>query len=144
MNKPISSIGATLKYGATASPTTRLYSLLSIPEMGGARESIDVTTLADDARVFAPGVRANDALEFTGFKGFYGADGTVDEYAALRALSPTAAQYWEITWPDGSKDSWQGYPDCRSSGQEVNGAPTYILNIIPATSLNFTPAPSGT
>ena len=148
-NEPVQAIGGKLSYGTTSSPTTRLWSIIAFPELGGTPEAIDITTLADSARVNIPGVKSNEAMEFTGIKGRYGAPGTakaslVDEYATLRQLVGTTAYYWEIEWPDGSKDSWQGYPSCRSSGQEVNGAPSYLLSILPATELAFTAAPSGT
>ena len=148
-NKPVAAYGIKIKYGTAAASLTQLYSITSVPEGGGARENIDVTTLADDARVGMPGIKANDALEFNGLKGKFGAKDAlptalVDEYAALKALDSQTAYYWEIEWPDGSKDDWQGYPDVRSASQEINGAPAYILSIIPATGLSTTPAPSGT
>lgn len=145
-NKPIASRGVKLKYGASAA-TTVLYSIISTPDLGGAPEMIDVTTLQDSRSVGIPGVAGNDALEFGGLMGKYGAPDAldaalVDEYAALRVLSETTAQYWEIEWPDGSKDAWQGYPSVRANGAEVNGALGYTLSIIPITDFTFTAAPS--
>jgi hypothetical protein len=140
MPTPIASRGIKLKYGTSAPASTVLYSLISTPDMGGAPEMIDVTTLADSRRVGLPGVAGNDALEFGGLMGLYGATGTTDEYAALRALDPETAYYWELEWPDGSKDTWQGYPSVRANAAEVNAALGYTLSIIPSTDFTFTPA----
>lgn len=148
MNKPVSTIGIALKYGTTSSAvTTQLYSITNVPDMEGAPEQIDVTTLADSSRKYIPGVKANDALEFEGIKGKFGAEDAedsalVDEFAALKALSSSTALYWELSYPDGSKHTWQGYPAARSSGSEVNGAATYVLAITPISDISFTAAVS--
>jgi hypothetical protein len=144
-NKPISSKGVQFSYGTDATCSTKLYSIFSTPEVGGAPEMIDVTTLSDEAQVGMPGLPANDAMEFSGFRGKYGAAGTaeaslVDEYAALRALDPHTMYYQMITWPDGSKDSWQGTLHARPSEAEVNGKLTYKLTSIPATKITTTAA----
>lgn len=146
MNKPVSTIGIALKYGATAAAvSTQLYSITNVPDMEGAPEQIDVTTLADSSRKYMPGVKANDALEFEGIKGKFGAEDAqdadlVDEFATLKALPATNALYWELAYPDGSKHTWQGYPSARSSGSEVNGAATYVLSITPISDIAFTAA----
>ena len=146
MNKPVASRGIKVKYGDAK---TVLYSIISTPDMGSEPEMIPTTTLQDNRATGIPGVAGNEALAFGGLIGKFGPPDAlpaalVDEYAALRALSQTTAIPWEIEWPDGSKDAWQGYPSVRANGAEVNGALGYTLSVIPITDFTFTPAPSET
>lgn len=148
-NAPIASKGVLFSYGTDATAATKLYSIYSIPEIGGAPEMIEVTTLNDDAQVGMPGLPANDAMEFGGYRGKYAVAGTaaaslVDEYAALRALDPHTLYYQKILWPDGSSDTWQGYLHAHPSEVEVNGKLAYKLVSIPATKITTTAESGGT
>lgn len=144
-NIPVASKGILLSYGDDSTAGTKLYSITSTPALGGAPEMIETTTLQDARKVGMPGIAGNDALEFKGNRGKYGAPGAaagalVDEYAALRALDPTVAKYWKLLWPDGSYDTWQGYPSVAADEAEVNNKLGYTLSIIPITDFTFTPA----
>lgn len=144
----IASIGCKLKYGTSAEAVTNtLWSISNVPELEGAPENIDVTPITFDARTYVPGVKATEPFEFTGFRGKYGdpeADESTwtDEYSALTKLNGTLT-YWQLEWPDGSSHAWSGIPTTRAGSTEVNGALTYVLNIMPSSTIKYT-EPAGT
>lgn len=144
MNEPISNIGALLSYSTTATGTyTSLYSITSVPDLGGDPEQIDVTTIYDSQRKNIPGVEANDNLEFNGLRGKFGAptaaaSALVDEYAVLDALDNDTAYYWKLTYPDGSTHTWGAYPRVRQNGFGVNEALGYTLTLTVNTDITFT------
>lgn len=144
-NKPVATRGILLSYGTDSTANTKLYSITSTPKLGGAPEMIETTTLQDTRVTGIPGIPGNDALEFKGNIGKYGAPGAletalVDEYAALEALAVDTPLYWKLLWPDGSYHTWQGYPSVSPDEAEVNSKLTYTLTIIPCTDFTFTPA----
>lgn len=141
-SQAISTIGVKLSYSATATGTyTQLYSISRVPELEGSPEQVDVTPLSSDSRIYVPGVKDNQELEFEGWMGKWGADSAnlVNEFAALRALDPSTAMFWQLDYPDGSKQTFSGYPSARVAGSEVNGGQGYILAITPASSITYTP-----
>jgi hypothetical protein len=143
MNEPISSIGAHLKYGKSSEAvTTQLYSITSLPDLGGAPERIDVTTLAHKVSHSMPGVQQLDALEFNGLMGKFGPEEgpTTDEFAALKALDNKTLHYFEIGFSDGSKFKFAGYPTAYATGVEVNAAAGYTLSVALNSEITFTPA----
>lgn len=144
MNAPISNIGALLSYSATSTGTyTSLYSITSVPDLGGAPEQIDVTTIYDSMRKNIPGVQANDDLEFQGLRGEFAAPNAassalVDEYGVLSALDNDTAYYWKLTYPDGSTHTWGAYPRTHQNGFGVNEALTYTLTLTVITDITYT------
>jgi len=145
-NKPISNIGILLSYATSESGSyINLYSITSIPELGGDNEQIDVTTIFDSKRANMPGVESSDDLTFAGNRGKYGApdaqeSALVDEYAALEALDEKTALYWKLTYPDGSSHKWSAYPKVRQAAVEVNSAVGYNLTLTTNSKIEFTPA----
>lgn len=140
----IASIGAKLKWGNSESAVTNvLWSISNVPELEGAPENIDVTPITYGSRTYVPGVKATEPFEFTGFRGKYGdpaedEDTYTDEFSALMAQNGKLL-HWELEWPDGSKHTWSGIATTRAGSTEVNGALTYVLNIMPSTVVSYTP-----
>lgn len=147
----IATIGCKLKWGTSANSVTKvLWSISNVPELEGAPENIDVTPITFSSRIYAPGVKGTEPFEFTGFRGIYGDPNAenketewTDEYSALESQSGKSL-YWELEWPDGSKHSWVGVCNPRSGSAEVNGALTYVLNIMPSTEVVYTPPAAAT
>lgn len=57
-----------LMKGTTSGDTTTYEKLVDIkdfPDLGGAPEMLDITTLSDPMSTFIPGIQSLDALEFT-------------------------------------------------------------------------------
>lgn len=110
--------GITLSYGEKA-----LTDLISIGDIGGSVDSIEITTLADAAHRFTDGlINYGDNLEFT----FLYAQEQFEELHALEG-----SQDWKITLPDGATCSFGGSCSVRLSGVGVGAALQYVLSIRP-------------
>lgn len=115
--------GIELSYKATGETYTTLTNLQEIPELGGETESIEITTLADEGRVYTDGIKNyGDNLSF---KFLY--DKT--QFEALSAL--TGSIGWKVELPDGASCTFSGTCSIKLDGAGVNAALTYTLNIRP-------------
>ncbi|MBQ2433121.1 MAG: phage tail protein [Clostridia bacterium] len=63
----------------TGSTYEKLVDIKSFPDLGGAPEMLETTTLSDKMQTYIPGVQSLDALEFT-------ANYTKEDFAKLKAL----------------------------------------------------------
>lgn len=54
-----------LMYKATGSEYTKLVNIKDFPDLGGAPDMIETTTLSDPMRTYIPGVQDTQQLEFT-------------------------------------------------------------------------------
>jgi hypothetical protein len=74
-------LGYTTSIDGTTVPTsyTKLCAIKSFPDLGGAPEKIEITTLEDAVQTFVNGVQALDPLEFT-------ANYDPDDYDSLKKL----------------------------------------------------------
>ena len=100
---------------------TDIAGLKSVPALGGSKEKVDVTTLADSSYVYIAGLKTYEDLEF-GF--IY----DKEVFNTLNSLSGT--QYWKVTFPDGVVFSFSGECSVAVQGGEVNGAITMNLKIV--------------
>ena len=112
---------------------TPLTDLQNIPELGGAKEAIETTTLADEARTYTDGIENyGDAIPFT----FLYNKTQFDELSKLEQIDT-----WKVTLPDGEKGAegsyctFKGKGSVKLAGVGVNGALTYTLNIRPVTKM---------
>lgn len=110
--------GITLHMGETA-----LTNLMEIPELGGEKESIEVTVLSDAAHMYTDGIiNYGDALAF---KFLY-------EKEQFTTLSTTTTeQSWKVSLPDGTTCSFSGMGSVKLDGVGVNAALTYTLSVKP-------------
>ena len=110
--------GITLFYGEN-----ELTNLMEIPELGGTKESIEVTTLADAAHVYTDGlISYGDSLAF---KFLY----EKTQFATLNALE--GSQSWKVKLPDGAVCTFSGACSVKLDGAGVAAALTYTLAIKP-------------
>lgn len=110
--------GITLSYGDKA-----LTNLMEIPELGGDREAIEITTLADAAHMYTDGIlNYGDSLAF---KFLY----EKVQFSELSALE--GSQSWKVELPDGESCTFGGTCSVKLDGVGVNAALTYTLNIKP-------------
>ena len=145
----LATIGVKLKWSETENGEwNTLWSISNVPELEGAPENIDVTPISFGSRIYTPGVKGTEPFEFRGYRGIYGdpestnkATDWKDEYSSLVKQNGKGL-FWKIEWPDGSAHSWAGVGTARSGAAEVNGAMTYVLNIMPSTEVKYTP-PAG-
>lgn len=125
--------GITLSYKtASAEAFTALTNLQEIPDIGGTKESIEITTLADAAHVYTDGlISYGDSIEF---KFLYDAT----QFTTLNGL--TAAQTWKVTLPGGENCTFTGTGSVRLDGVGVNAVLTYTLAIKPTSAMTWAAA----
>lgn len=119
--------GITLYYGDGAEATYKaLTNLQEIPDIGGASEAIDITTLADAAYMYCDGIKNyGDNLEF---KFLY-------EKEQFNALNELKASMWKVELPDGATCTFGGSCSVKLDGVGVNAALTYTLAIKPSSEM---------
>lgn len=120
--------GITLSYkSGAAADYTELTNLQEIPELGGTSESIEITTLADDAHMYTDGIlNYGDSLSF---KFLY--DNT--QFESLQALTGTTS--WKVTLPDETSCTFSGTSSVKLDGVGVNAALTYTLAVKPSSKM---------
>lgn len=119
----------------------KLVDIKEFPDLGGAPEMLDTTTLSDGARTYIPGIQETEALTFT-----TNYDPTA--YAALVALKGQDENYavWfggtesggSVT-PSGNKGkfSFKGALEVFVSGGGVNEVRNMTITIAPSTVITF-------
>lgn len=112
-----------LKYGVS-SPDTEVV-IKDFPSLLGKRNSLETTTLSDDAQTFIPGIRAQS--ESFDFNANY--DATV--YATINALD--AVQKCSLTFSDGSGYTWDGYLSASVNEGSVDAVLEMTISITPTT-----------
>ena len=119
----ISTYGTTFKYGATSAD--KALSIKSYPEILAKRAALEVTSLADDAKVYIQGIRETpDSFPFT-----MNWDATV--FAEINAL--TEVQKCELAFSDGSKFTFDGYLSASNNEGSVNAVAEMTVSVMPAT-----------
>lgn len=110
---------------------TELINLMEIPELGGDTESIEITTLADDAHMYTDGIKNyGDSLAF---KFLY----ELEQFEALATDVSTYAQ-WKVQLPDGETCAFEGTSSVKLDGVGVNAALTYTLSVKPNSAMVWT------
>ena len=106
---------------------TALTNLQEIPELGGEKESIEITTLEDAAHTYTDGlINYGDSLAF---KFLYASE----QFSTLNGLS--GVQEWKVELPDGEACTFSGSCSVKLDGVGVNAALTYTLNIKPNSAM---------
>lgn len=118
----ISTYPVTLKAGGT-----KLCDIKDFPDLGGAPEMLETTTLSDAAKTYIAGIQDQQALEFT-------ANYTAVDYAAVNALTTTTAFTLEFG-TDGASGvfSWSGTASAYIVGAGVNEVVDMKIVIVPST-----------
>lgn len=129
----------------SSSTYEKLVDIKDFPDLGGAPEMLETTTLSDKMQTYIPGIQSNDALEFT-------ANYTKEDYDKLKALEGTESDYavWfggtesgGVATPDGSngKFEFKGQLSVHVVGGGVNEVVDMTITIAPSTIITV---PSGT
>lgn len=126
----ILSKGITLSYKADGAEFIALTNLQEIPEIGnGAREKIEVTTLADDNKQYIAGL--GDSGQELAFKFLH----EKEQFTALAAIANTCD--WEVALPDGIKATFAGTPSIKMDSASANAALTYTLTVMVESDIEF-------
>ena len=127
----ISTYGITLMKG-TGSGTSITYAKLvdikDFPDLGGAPEMLETTTLSDSMQTYIPGIQSSEALEFT-------ANYTKADYDTLEGLANTETPFAVYFGEDGAqgKFKFKGYLSVFVTGGGVNEVVSMTISIAPST-----------
>ena len=119
----------------------KLVDIKDFPDLGGAPEMIETTTLSDSMQTYIEGIMSSDALEFT-------INYDLATYETLLALKGTETEFavWfggtesnGVVTPDGSegKFAFKGYLSARVVGKGVNEVKEAIVSIAPSTPITL-------
>lgn len=119
---------ATISKGITIKVAENLLkNLQEIPELGGTRESVEITTLGDDAHMYTDGILNygdNIAFKFLYEK---------EQFTILNGL--TGTQNVVVTLPDSSTCTFTGTCSVKLDGVGINAPLTYTLNVKPNSAM---------
>lgn len=119
----------------------KLIDIKEFPDLGGAPEMLETTTLSDKMQTYIPGIQSLDALEFS-------ANYTLTDYKKLKALEGEETEYavWfggteagEALTPTGSdgKFKFKGQLSVFPVGGGVNEVVGMTVTIAPSTPITM-------
>lgn len=118
------------KGSGTATTYTKLVDIKDFPDLGGAPEMLETTTLSDGMQTYIEGIASSDALEFT-------TNYTKDDYTTLAALKGEQTPFAVYFGEDGEngKFEFEGYLSVRVNGGGVNEVVGMTISIAPSTEI---------
>lgn len=119
----------------------KLVDIKDFPDLGGAPEMLETTTLSDNMQTYVEGIQSLDALEFT-------INYDLATYETLLALKGVETEFsvWfggtgegDALVPDGSegKFNFKGYLSVRVTGKGVNEVKEATITIAPSTPITL-------
>ena len=124
----MSTYGIYLMHKGTGATYTKLIDIKDFPDLGGAPEMLETTTLSDAMQTYIEGIQSSDALEFT-------ANYTKEDYTACNALKGKKESFAVYFGEEGvnGKFEFDGYLSARVNGGGVNEVVGMTISIAPAT-----------
>ncbi len=131
----INTYGITLMKGTGTSGSITYAKLIDIkdfPDLGGAPEMLETTTLSDGMQTYIEGIQSSDALEFT-------ANYTLADYQTLIDLKGTETPFAVYFGENGAngKFTFKGYLSVRVNGGGVNEVVGMTISIAPSTAIEL-------
>lgn len=131
-----------MQKASTGDTWEKVIDIKEFPDLGGAPEMLETTTLSDNMQTYIPGIQSLDSLEFT-------ANYTLDDYKKLKALKSTEKEYavWmggtekdNVATPDGSegKFSFTGALSVYVNGAGTNEVTEMTITIAPSSPISMT------
>lgn len=128
----------------TADAYEKLIDIKDFPDLGGAPEMLEITTLSDRMQTYIPGIQSLDALAFT-------ANYTKEDYSKLKALEGVENDYavWfggtettGVVTPTGTdgKFEFKGQLSAYPVGGGVNEVVDMNVTIAPSTPITMAEA----
>jgi hypothetical protein len=110
----------------------KLIDIKDFPDLGGAPEMLETTTLSDAMQTYIEGIQSSEALEFT-------ANYTKEDYTKLTALKAKLESYAVYFGEEGTngKFEFDGYLSARVNGGGVNEVVGMTISIAPATEITI-------
>lgn len=121
----ISTQGVTLKWGATAAALTKTVDIKDFPDLGGAPEMLETTTLSDEMQTYIMGIQGSDMMEFT-------CNYTKADFQAVEADANTDL-YYALEFGTEGTFEWQGQHTAWVVGAGVNAVTEFKIGIAPST-----------
>ena len=120
----------------------KLIDIKEFPDLGGAPEMLETTTLSDRMQTYIPGIQSLDALEFT-------SNYTKEDYSKIKALEGKETDFavcfggtenGNVVTPTGSdgKFSFKGQISAFPVGAGVNEVVDMSISIAPSTPISMT------
>ena len=125
----INTYGVTLKWGETSSAVEKVVDIKDFPDMLGAPESLETTTLSDAAQTFINGIRSSETMAFT-------CNYSKEDFTKVMADAEKNL-FYELSFSDGSTFTWQGQHTCSITGKGVNEVIEYVINATASTPVVF-------
>ena len=128
MGKGISTQGVTLKWGSNSGSLTKKIDIKDFPDLGGAPEMLETTTLSDAAQTFILGIQSLSAMEFT-------ANYTKSDFETVESDANTDLYYALEFGTSGSEGvfKWQGQHSVYVVGAGVNAVTEMKIVVAPST-----------
>lgn len=126
----INTYGITLRHKASGATYTKLIDIKDFPDLGGAPEMLETTTLSDAMQTYIEGIQSSDALEFTA--NYTKAD--YDSLLELKGKEESYAVYFGETGANGIF-YFKGYLSVRVNGGGVNEVVGMTISIAPSTEI---------
>ena len=125
-----------LSYKTSGTSFTELLYLMEVPELGGAPEKIDVTTLSDKTKKYIPGIKDYGDLVF---KFLYDNTDENANYRVLKGLDDagTTATF-KIDYPDGTAHQFSAIPSVKLDAGAINGALTFSATMLLQSDIEIT------
>lgn len=125
----------------TADTYEKLIDIKDFPDLGGAPEMLETTTLSDRMQTYIPGIQSIDALEFS-------SNYTLEDYKKLKALEGTENEFavWfggteagDSVTPTGTdgKFKFKGQLSVFAAGGGVNEVVGMTITIAPSTPITM-------
>jgi hypothetical protein len=125
----INTYGIELRFGESADAVEKVVDIKDFPDMIGDPEMLETTTLSDAQVTNIPGIKSSDTLTFT-------CNYTKADFTAVNALAGKPL-FYELSFSDGSKFTWQGQHTLGLPGKGVNEVVEFTINIAASTSVEF-------
>ncbi|HEV4381502.1 TPA: phage tail tube protein, partial [Streptococcus pneumoniae] len=128
--------GIKLAFSETKGNYQNLVGLKEVPEFGIEPEKVENTTLADTVKKYEFGIGDAGELEY---KFAYNNSSATAPYRVLRkAADGKKKLYFEQTYPDGTKVTFEGQVSVKLGGGGVNAVIEFTLKIALQSNLTFT------
>ena len=121
--------GIELRWGESAEAAKKVVDIKDFPDLIGEPEMLEVTTLSDAQVTNIPGIKSSDMLTFT-------CNYTKADFTAVNA-DAEKPMYYELSFSDGSKFTWQGQHTCGLPGKGVNEVVEFTINIAASSPVVF-------
>lgn len=129
----LSTIGTILKMGAQSSSLTEVPDLQDFPDLMGAPDKIETTTMKNTSRTYIPGLKDPGDMAFNFL---YSGMGASSNYAILKTAQDSGAtQYFRLEFPDKSGFAWQGKVTLSMPGKGVGEGLQFTANITPTSEI---------